>query len=42
LGIAALRAGRLASLAGLRTAVVVTGRNIGPDTLRRVLAPQEE
>lgn len=33
LGIAALRGGRLASVRGLRTAVVVTGRNVSRQTL---------
>jgi threonine dehydratase len=37
LGIAALRA-RLGGLAGRRVAVVLTGRNVDSDTLRRVLA----
>lgn len=37
LGIAAMRTGRLGSLAGRRVAVVVTGRNIALDALRSVL-----
>jgi threonine dehydratase len=42
LGIAALRAGRLADLEGRRVAVVITGRNLDPDTLRRIVNRSEE
>jgi len=37
LGVAALRAGKVADLEDRRVAVVVTGRNIDSDTLRRIL-----
>jgi threonine dehydratase len=42
LGIAALRAGRLADLEDRRVAVVITGRNLDPDTLRRIVNRTEE
>jgi len=38
LGIAALRGDQLGSLRGLRVAVVATGRNLGVDALRQILA----
>jgi threonine dehydratase len=37
LGIAALRAGRIDSLAGLRVAVVITGRNVSAETLGTII-----
>ncbi|MGH2357649.1 MAG: pyridoxal-5'-phosphate-dependent protein, partial [Candidatus Limnocylindria bacterium] len=37
LGVAALRAGKVADIADRRVSVVLTGRNVDPDTLRRVL-----
>ncbi|MGH2427846.1 MAG: threonine ammonia-lyase [Candidatus Limnocylindria bacterium] len=39
LGIAALRANRLPAVRGLRVAVVLTGRNVGPEVLRQVIGP---
>jgi threonine dehydratase len=42
LGVAALRAGRLADLEDRRVAVVTTGRNLDPDTLRRIVNHTEE
>ena len=38
LGIAALRSGKIAEAAGRRIAVVITGRNIAPDVLGRVVS----
>jgi threonine dehydratase len=37
LGVAAMRTGRLPALGGRRVAVVITGRSVGLDMLRRVL-----
>lgn len=37
LGVAALRAGKLSSVEGRLATVVLTGRNVDPDTLRRIL-----
>jgi threonine dehydratase len=41
LGVAAMRTGRLPALAGRRVAVVITGRSVGLDTLRRVIGRTE-
>lgn len=42
LGVAALRAGRVADLEDRRVAVVVTGRNLDADTLRHIVNRTEE
>jgi threonine dehydratase len=41
LGVAALRSGAIERLDAARIALVITGRNIGPETLRGVLAKEE-